>query len=186
MNKKAIGVGLLTAATVVWAVTTWGPFLIKNYHPEIGSLAADQDVDMHAASNTPVLVMNKSVDKIKAGDIVRFVYPDGKVYDMETEYQCSPMRSAACIYKKITPVACVGGWTHCPAVVSERQIDPYRGDPKTSCESRDVTMEFDTGYWKQDSNVNGNQITITASWVDTGTQSVEFAKYYNGGYPHCR
>jgi len=97
---------LLMATAFIAFAREFGPFIMSSIALYVGvSYESDRELNFVAASNLPRLVMNTSVQSIKMGDIVRIVYPDGRVFDFEVTRRCAYANSFPCEYSKATQVS---------------------------------------------------------------------------------
>lgn len=116
--------------------------------------------------------MNLNVAKIKYGDIVRMVFPNGDIYDYEVAVaKCSAFSSLSCgIYSKATKVSSPNS----RATVSQAAKDAAQDAAELrACSIRSNASFFlinvPTGYWSQTAETINNVVTITASYMSTGS-----------------
>ncbi len=163
------GLGILVATTVVAAI--YGPFIVGNYFPGV-SYEDDRAVENAYTSNIPRNVMNLNVAKIKYGDIVRMVFPSGDIYDYEVAVaKCSAFSSLSCgTYSKATKVSSPNS----RATVGQAAKDAAQDAAELRACSISSNASFflinvPTGYWSQAVETINNVVTITASYMSTGS-----------------
>lgn len=158
--KKIAPLGLLFVAAVVFA-KTWGPFYIDKYFPG-WNYSRDVDEDYRAAAQTPVLVMNTSVTKIKKGHTIRVVYANGEIYDYEVLQNYSQQNSHNLIGNPVKTSSQAAATPTVSATYAAwmRQCQIY-GNGAGS-------FGVSTGYWSETTEIVDGAVKVTATWTDTG------------------
>lgn len=145
-------------------------FSMKSHFPWV-TYEYDKEVNFPHAGKLPILYLNVGATKIKKGDILRVIYPDGRVFDIETTAQCSATMVCPLGYPTQKSAA------NAPANVSNYQRTSWEKEVKDTC-SQDARRDFATGYWA--TNLvelpplpDGTQTFVhTDTWVSTGTQTL--------------
>lgn len=174
---SATSASLITAALAASVVYI---FVMSSVFPSV-SFEYDSEVNFIHAGKLPLINLNVGATKIKQGDIVRVIYPDGRVYDFETTAQCSA--TVACPLKnpklKSSQTA--------QADVSSHAISTKEKELKDTCRG-DVLTTFNTGYWRSTVEelppaADGSQVFVHHEfWQDTGPQTVRVS----GSRDSCR
>ncbi|HEY4083167.1 MAG TPA: hypothetical protein VGM81_20980 [Burkholderiaceae bacterium] len=161
--KRVIGMALTLTAFAVIA-KFWGPFLVVV--PGTSSFADDDNNNMVSSQNTPRMYMGSNVSQIQKGDIVRIIYQNGDVYDMEAKYQCTSMASNACIWSKMTKKDSPNAAPTISLYAKTfwmNKFGPCEGNSESN--PKTIQVAFKTSRW-------------TTEWPDSGTPDIVISKGY--------
>jgi len=163
-----------------FAATIW-PFMMSVYYPNI-TRADDVNSEFRYGSVLPRLYMGTSVSNIKQGDIVRIIYPNGEIWDMETSFQCSHVSTIPCPYRDNGTR--VQGPT-APATPSKYSISVEMKKESARCQAGGGSSGYipiSTGYWASSGYTDKNGVVqVIAGWVYTGITYVHV--YWSNPYP---
>ena len=174
-NKKLsiTSIAALTATAAI-AATTWGPYLMVNFFPSI-NYTEDSEAFFGYSQKLPRQYLNYKVQDIQKGDNVRIVYPNGEVYDFETQFRCSATASPSCSF--INPVKKASATSPANLTSYDNRLRDHERcpwDPKY--------IDVATGYWSNNVVAIETGIEHTAKWIATGTERI----YYKTGGGGCK
>jgi hypothetical protein len=197
LTLKSGIVAALGSAAAIAVATTWGPFLMSTYRPDL-TYEGDRETNFVAAGNLPRHVMQTSVQNIKAGDVVRIIYANGAIYDFSISARCSYVNSTACQVESATQVGQLTDPSDpSPSAIRAALRDEYGPDFfRMGCNGGGGTygptdtVAVQTGYWSSEFVVYGpNTFGTTATWRDTGIVHIlvaSYAPYLAPGPENCR
>lgn len=186
-RRGILGWGAVGASSLAFAVSQVWPFMMAPYFPS-QTFENDRDNnEFQSAQVLPQMIMNTSVGAIKAGDIVRVQYPDGRVFDFPVvELKNCTVKSTGCKLGK--PVQKSG--PSAAAEPTDLQIDraTFEAIERENCftgralnPTRRVSVN--TGYWGSYGYASGSTVTVVGTWVSTGTYTYTIgATVFNDRY----
>lgn len=161
----------LAAVAGVVIAKTYGPFDMR-FALSNKDIPANEDAYTGYANGTNLarLFINRAMNKIKTGDIIRVKYVDG-VLDLEVAWPgCNADASIPCSIAKATQVSSVDA----PSTPSDYAVDQASRGRDRSCAQHPgmTSIAVRTGRWGTTWDFDEALQTFTVTggiWIDTGT-----------------
>jgi hypothetical protein len=169
LDRRWVVGGLLLSSLAVLAATRW-PFVAASVASYAGTtFQADMESNFTVAATLPRLIMLTSVTSIKKGDIVRIIYPDGRVVDFETAARCTYALSRACEFTRHTEVS----GPDAPTTPSQFQTDlardraSCRGGAAGAYTSATIPVHLwtTTHSWNDAAQIFNTTGTVSVHWI---------------------